>query len=196
MVLHEAQTKLRQLLEQYWEGASVAWGDTNMVRPTLPFVTLKVQSITRPAHPCSEYLDGQFVDRYHITARIDVNLFTKGQHITGTDGYHNTAVSDMSRFVSFLNSEYAASWCDENGIAVHAEGQCLDATAILNTNAREYRAFQQLTMSFVETATGYAGVSTERGFAKSASGGGSNELAALDAGHFTDIELTQEDSYE
>ena len=196
MVLHEAQTKLRQLLEQYWEGASVAWGDTNMVRPTLPFVTLKVQSITRPAHPCSEYLDGQFVDRYHITARIDVNLFTKGQHITGTDGYHNTAVSDMSRFVSFLNSEYAASWCAENGIAVQAEGQCLDATAILNTHAREYRAFQQLTMSFVETSTGYAGVSTERGFAQSASGGGSNELATTDAGYFTDIELTQEDSNE
>lgn len=195
MTLHEAQTKLRLLCEQYWVGAGVAWGDTNMVFPSLPFVTLKVQSINRPAHPNSEYIDGQFVDRYHVSARIDANLFTKGHHIDA-DGYHNTAVSDMSRFVSFLNSEYATSWCAENGIAVMAEGQCLDATTILNNNAREFRAFQQLTMSFVETAMGYTGVCAESGFTQTVSGGGSHKLATMDAGYFTDIELTQEESNE
>ena len=179
MTLENLRDILLNMVQGYFAGASVMWGEQNNVRPSSPFIRLKLGSISRPQHlllktgnavPCGYILS---------TTIFSVELFTHGRKMTDEDGdsyFINTAMDDLSDFVSYMLSPYADDVYERHNISLRTEGDILDTSAVLDSDY-EYRAMQEFAVEFMQEARGYAGISHDN-WEPTPSGGGTADLAS------------------
>ncbi|MBQ7445913.1 MAG: hypothetical protein IJS71_08295 [Clostridia bacterium] len=176
MTVGQVKTFFYNLVKEYFTGATVVWGAVpTAVRPTLPFVTLQTGDIIRARDGIIEGND--FTKYIPCRISIDVNLYTKGKAVSVTGGtyYENTATEDLSDFVNFIMSPYAQAKFQAQNIGMSIEVGLRDLTQVLDEEF-EYRAMQEVTLSYNEESAGYAGI-TRANWQQNSSGGGSATLA-------------------
>lgn len=195
MTTEEMQTLFEQFVKSYFAGARVLWGETNQVKPFLPFVSLKLTNVSRLIHP-DTVGEEEVCRRYLCSAQITVNLYTQGRKPPTSPGMtappsRNTAVSDMQHFLCFLDSDEGQDFLAEHNLCILAQGNTLDVSALLNESKYEYRALQEFTVEFVDEVIGHAGITLPKGevFKPTPSGGGTKEQAESETGWFHEVEL-------
>lgn len=163
----ELRDALIDLARLYFpEPTVIEWGKTKQVNPDSPFLMLTAVSATRHYLPIELVRNGVITQSYEVTAMVQVDLFTKGAELT--DGEYviganeNTAVSDLSDFLNFLNSQFVQDWCHAHNIAIHCD-DVNDLTALVNSTSWDYRAMTELEIKYMQTAVGHSGTMYENG---------------------------------
>lgn len=214
MNIGEVKAAVYQLLTMYFAGAVVVWANTKKVEPQYPFVTVRMESVTRTQHPNMKVIDGQPCGFYPSKAVFEVQLFTNGKEISTGEGSYvaNTAVDDMNAFLNFLLSPMAQDWCSERNMTIIPQSPIQDITALTDDIDWAYRAMLEFAVYFTLLSVGYSGILAEESVKKNpaapddlesstitpeweitASGGGSTEeLAKKEIGYFTEAEVKGE----
>ena len=178
MTVEELRDNLFEIIQGYFAGATVRWGEQNSARPTTPFIRLKLNSLRRPQHSIRQVENDVPRGYFESTITLTVELFTHGRQIVDEDGdsyFVNTAVDDMVDFVNYMTSFHADDVYDLLDISVRPEGDVLDTSAVLDSDY-EYRAMQEFIVSFIQETDGYAGIA-KNNWKPTPSGGGTAELA-------------------
>lgn len=187
------RSALYELTREYFVGAKVAFGNTNITKPGLPFVLLTMGTLQRPSKPEIRFRDGRVVQIYPCTIRLVVNLYTKGilNSSFGADYYEDTAQSDLAAFVNFIDSDKGIEICNKYDIYVALVSGPDDVTALENDAFFEYRARAEFMVGFTEVVVGKAGQLSldPPQIIPNGSGGGSEAIATEETGYFTDAEL-------
>ena len=167
MRLSEAKELLRELLQEYFEGAEVTLTKQSRVaKPDLPLVAVTTGSVHRPTFPIypgdGTYFEGSYLSR----VQVDIDLFTHGSAVTDEDtgetvAYENTAMDDMLSLMDFLDSQYTIDWCHEHDLAILFDGDPQDLTGLVNDSTYEYRARLSLNLYYTQGTVGYAAVLPE-----------------------------------
>lgn len=198
MKLETLKQHLRSIVKEYFDGADVAWAGQKAAKRQLPFVTLKIVSVSRSLMPIEEDDDGSPVNSFLSRAMLEVQLFTKGAAsplggaaLVNTD---NTAVNDMADFVNYMSSFYANDKAFNLNISVLPEGAVQDISALLNNVQNEYRAMQEFVVDFIQEAREATGIASEPGdeWKPTSSGGGTKRLSEETTGWGNDVELNSE----
>lgn len=200
MNLSELKEHLHNIIQTYFGGATVAWAEQKIVKPTLPLITLKLDSLTYPLHSIKVIDSDESTGYIPSSVRLEVQLFTEGEEKIDDEGDKyivNTAMSDMMDFVNYINSDYVLDICDELDIAIRTEGPIQDISALLNDTRYEFRAMQDFFVSFTQTSAGKAGIS-RLDWQQTPSGGGTAELADMQDDFIENdsIEIIDEDKEE
>ena len=166
----EVKQKLYELVAEYFAllkaRGSIVWGKTKPVNPNSPMIALTTSDVVRPSRPNRRYIDGIPHDSYPSKTMLRVNLYTKGAQTSTEEGVmarnENTAVSDLTDFVDFINSVHVDHWCGRNGISLRPF-PVQDLTELTNDTSWEYRALLELEVGFTQSASGYTNMSYEGG---------------------------------
>ena len=194
----ELEDALRRLVQEYFAENPVVFAEVNIVKPVLPFITLKTSTVhrTQRAHVL---VDDDGIENSYMPSRVvfEVNLFTRGARIDVPAGqeasYDNTAASDLQDFVNYMLSPYIAAKCDQLDIGIYQKGDVRDVSALLNGTRFEYRAMAEFDVDFMQSYAGAAGIrGTDGTFTQTASGGGTQALADEDIGYFERVEKITE----
>lgn len=201
MRIVEVRNALLGITTQYFSGATVAWGQTNMTKPQLPFITMMLGDVNRSLKPIRGVLDGVPTYYYPASVRWTINLFTRGAQIKQNESVvarEDTSESDLLGFVNFTNSDYFIGWEHENGLYIRPEGTVRNLSALTNDVNWEYRAMAEFVVAFTERTAGSAAVWLESSikqqtvveeWEQTASGGGSMFLADYSDGYFDHVNL-------
>ena len=167
MDLGEAKEAFRELTVKYFPNITVAYAkQSQMVKEDTPLVMLTFGVINRPTNPPTQIIDGRPVSYYETSVPVQIDLFTKGRKRKVAKGisvaYENTAAEDLTKFVDFLNSEYAIQYCSERDIAVIVPNAVTDLTDLINDTSYEFRAMVEVELRFTSTAVGYSGTLSEK----------------------------------
>ena len=206
----EVKQKLYELVAEYFallkEQGNIVWGKTKPVNPGSPMVALTTSDVIRSTRPARRYIDGVPHDSTPSKTMLKINLFTKGASTSDEPGImarnENTAVSDLTDFVDFINSVHIDHWCGRNGISLRPY-PVQDLTALTNDSSWAYRALLEVEVGFIQNAVGFTNTNFEQGvkydsegnpigshpFAPNPSGGGSQELADEFTGYFEQVEI-------
>jgi len=192
----ELSNHLKALTKTFFSGAKVMWAQEKRAQSKNPRVILSLGDVSRSTSPRRQTIDGVVVDSYPSQVMLQVDLYTNGYRVSETE-WDNTAASDLTEFVNFINSPYVDDWCATYDIAITAMEPVRDLTKVLNDSSWDYRAMCEFTIGFTQVASGHTGIGYEHGnplrgekpFKQSASGGGSSELASLFTGYFTEVDL-------
>lgn len=187
MNISGVRSAIYEIVSRYFAGATVAWGDTNMTKPSLPFITLKLGDVQRAMWPNKKYVDGIPYYDYPSQVRLTMNLFTRGrQLLQGQDMAirEDTSENDMMEFVNFVNSDFFIAWEHQKNIYIRPEGPVRNLTALTNDLNWEYRALAEFVVAYTEIASGATTV-----WSQNPSGGGSEELADYSDGYFDHVNL-------
>lgn len=193
----QIKENIYSLVKEYFTGAEVYWMEERGVKSALPFVTLKLSSLLRSQFPITREENGELVKYYPSETTLEINLYTCGKSpppIAGkVSARRNTALSDLSQFVSFIMSEYAISFMEENNLEIVPTGPVRDVTALLGGSQFEFRAMQEFSVTFVQEAREWAGIGVAEGSEwQQASGGGTEELAGIKTGWADAVEVIGE----
>lgn len=213
MTQSEAKAVIFGIVNQYFKAVTIAWSNQNRTAiPKKPFIRLTAGNLKRNRFPAVSVIDGVQVNTYACRFSTQIDLFTNGRDIPGSEQRENTAVDDLMSFVDFMDSEYVSDACDRNGIEISLESDVIDLSAAIYDANYEFRAEISLGVSFMHRAVGYTGAygeetvkeAPETGedtidltepFEPSASGGNTQELAReTDCGYFTAVEITDDRS--
>ncbi len=171
-----AMELFRQITQEYFAHGTVKFADQSRVqKSSLPLVVLKPGAVRRPLHPNVELVDGELVQCYPSRLSFTVDLFTHGAPVkasaedeaaTGIPegtvvAYANTAMSDLTEFMDYLNSQHVIDWCAANDCSVLTDGDPQDTSGVVNDTNYEYRARLTVMFYFTQQVTGYAGASHE-----------------------------------
>lgn len=196
MTVEELRDVLWNIVSEYFEGAVVRWSETKGVKSTKPLITLNLNNIVPTQHYINDEENGEQIAVKPFSASLEVQLFTHGRRRTDSNGntyYTNTAVSDMVAFAHYMQSDFVSEWCDHYNIALRTDSPVNDISAVVDT-AYEYRAMQQYIVSFLSESRGKAGVSPfGEEFTPTASGGGTQQLAAQRTGVFENVDEIKEE---
>lgn len=190
MNINGVRSAIYEIVSRYFAGAEVAWGDTNMTKPKLPFVTLKLGDVQRAMWPNKRYVDGEPFYDYPSQVRLTINLFTRGKKVLqGQDMAirEDTSENDMMEFENFVNSDWFISWEKQKNIYIRPDGPVRPLTALINDTNWEYRAMAEFIVAYTEIASGATTV-----WSQNPSGGGSEELANITNGYFDHVVLDYE----
>lgn len=170
---------LFEMIQGYFAGATVKWGEHNSTKPSSPFIRLKLGSLRRPQHFINQ--SDKNASRSYIpsTTLLTVELFTHGRKVPDEEGdfyYVNTSMDDMADFVNYMVSPEADDVYMRNDISVRPEGDIKNTTAVLDSDY-EYRAMQEFIVDFIQESNGYAGIMRDN-WEPTPSGGGTEELAS------------------
>jgi hypothetical protein len=135
---------------------TVVWGAANKVKPNAPFVVIRMGTVTRPKQPIAQFVNGNYVACYPTETTVQVDLFTQGK-LQGNH-YVNTAVSDLLRFVNYLDSPATVDWCERNDISIQLLSGVQDLSEIVNDTAWSYRAMCEFRVNFTEWVAEYEAV--------------------------------------
>ncbi|MDR2359674.1 MAG: hypothetical protein LBD85_00105 [Oscillospiraceae bacterium] len=224
MTLNNVKSRLYERVSEYWDGAVVKWGAAPGVKPKSPLVVLRMGTVTRVARPIEQSADGSYIAVYPSETTLQIDLFTRGKRVTASGGagyYENTAVSDLLRFVNYLDSPATINWLAKNDLSMHLLGGVHDLSEIINDTQWSYRAMCELRIGFTEWAAEYeATLGDDRvevneegdiikdgavefdaegnpdgvdhtAWEQTASGGGTKELAGKNTGFFTEAEIRE-----
>lgn len=187
MNINGVRAAIYEIVSRYFAGATVAWGDTNMTKPMLPFITLKLGDVKRAMWPNKRYVGGEPYYDYPSQVLLTVNLFTRGKKaLQGSDTAirEDTSENDMMEFLNFVNSDWFLSWEKQKNIYIRPEGSVRNLTALTNDVNWEYRAMAEFMVGYTEVASGATTV-----WSQNPSGGGSEELADITNGYFDHVNL-------
>lgn len=163
MTLDGLKRHLHQTAEKYFTGGAVIWAEQANVKPPLPYMTLKISSVSRAAFPIEEEETSARQRAYQCSSILEASLYTKGSPVTAagntTAGHINTALSGMARFSSYLESEYVTDMLADKGIAISLMPPVRDLSFLENGNAYRYRAMAEYAVSFAMEADGAYGIS-------------------------------------
>lgn len=191
MNLAEVKERLFDLTELFFKGATVIWSEQINTKPQLPYVTLKCGGVNRTSFPVDDG-DGRRV--YQAKTTWEVNLYTKGQPITVGEGvtgnYANTAVSDLTEFTIFLDSESIVDIIAGYGMDVTLMPPVRDLTNLQNDSKYRYRAMAEFSVSFVQEADGPYGTGGMP-LIPNSSGGGTKEMADAVTETIEEVEITE-----
>lgn len=191
MNLAEVKERLFDLTELFFKGATVIWSEQINTKPPLPYVTLKCGGVNRTSFPVDDG-DGRRV--YQAKTTWEVNLYTKGQPITVGEGvtgnYANTAVSDLTEFTIFLDSESIVDIIAGYGMDVTLIPPVRDLTNLQNDSKYRYRAMAEFSVSYVQEADGPYGTGSMP-LVPNSSGGGTKEMADAVAETIEEVEITE-----
>lgn len=162
MDLSEAKEAFRELTVKYFPNITVAYAkQSQMVKGDTPLVMLTFGVINRPINPPTQIIDGRPISYYETSVPVQIDLFTKGRKRKVAKGisaaYENTAAEDLTKFVDFLNSEYAIQFCSSRDIAVIIPNAVTDLTDLINDTSYEFRAMVEVELRFTSVALGYSG---------------------------------------
>ncbi len=162
MDLSEAKETLRELTVKYFPNITVAYAkQSQMVKEDTPLVMLTFGVINRHINPPTQIVDGRPVSYYETSVSVQIDLFTKGRKRKIAKGisvaYENTAAEDLTKFVDFLNSEYAIQYCSAHDIAIVIPNAVTDLTDLINDTSYEFRAMVEVELRFTSVAIGYSG---------------------------------------
>lgn len=192
MNIAELRRVLYDLAQDYFVGATVAFGNTNITKPKLPYVLLTLGTLQRPSKPEIRFWDGRVVQIYPCTISLVVNLYSKGllNSDFGADYYEDTAQSDLAAFVSYIDSDAGIAYSKEHDIYVALISGPDDLSALENDTFYEYRARAEFMVGFTDVVVGKAGQLGPGGeLVPNGSGGGSEAIATEETGYFTAVEL-------
>lgn len=191
MNLAEVKERLFDLTELFFNGATVIWSEQINTKPPLPYVTLKCGGVNRTSFPVDDG-DGRRV--YQAKTTWEVNLYTKGQPITVGEGvtgnYANTAVSDLTEFTVFLDSESVVDIIAGYGMDVTLMPPVRDLTNLQNDSKYRYRAMAEFSVSYVQEADGPYGTGGMP-LVPNSSGGGTKEMADAVSETIEEVEITE-----
>lgn len=191
MNLAEVKERLFDLTELFFKGATVIWSEQINTKPPLPYVTLKCGGVNRTSFPVDDG-DGRRV--YQAKTTWEVNLYTKGQSITVGEGvtgnYANTAVSDLTEFTIFLDSESIVDIIAGYGMDVTLMPPVRDLTNLQNDSKYRYRAMAEFSVSYVQEADGPYGTGGMP-LVPNSSGGGTKEMADAVSETIEEVEITE-----
>ncbi len=186
MTLEEVKDCLYDTVQKYFEAGTVIWAEHGNTVPSRPYMTMKMNAVSRAAFPIEEEETSLRQRAYQCSSILEINLYTKGKAVTEDEGITagciNTAVSGLSRFSNYMESEYITDLLTDAGIAVSLMPPVKDLSFLENENAWLYRAMAEYTVSFVMEADGAYGIScfevqpgNGSGTGKPDSGGGDDE---------------------
>lgn len=181
MTVEELKTALVKIIGTYYKKYIVWSEQSKLVKPDENFMSLKLDNIKYDRFTVMTSDEDGFYSYRSSSATLEVQLFSHGETRTVEDDgveYEasvNTALNDILDLVNFLTSDYANALYEHYDIAILPEGYARDITGFVDTNY-EYRAIQEFTVYFTQTANGDAGISRDD-WKATASGGGTQELA-------------------
>lgn len=188
MNMSEVREKIYELISMFFLGATVIWSEQVVTRPKPPYLTLKLNGIHKPLHPIQDELGAFF---YPCSTMLELNLYTKGKPITigenVTGNYENTAQDDLMEFVKFLESPMVLDLLEQYNLDIQLMPPIRDLTELMNETNYRYRAMAEFVISYMETSKGGYGISNMN--IPSSSGGGSLELAKIEAYEIKEIEI-------
>lgn len=191
MNLEAVKEALYDMTDMFFKGATVIWADQNMTKPMVPYVTLKVGSVTKSTFPVIDNEGNRFYPCHTI---LEVNLFTKGKPViieeNVTGNYVNTATSDMLDFFKFLESDEMIDYLASKGIDVLLVPPVRDLTDLQNDKYYRYRSMAEATISWSEDAEGPYGIGGNTMIPNS-SGGGTTEMLETEAVVIDEIVITE-----
>lgn len=191
MNLAEVKEKLYDLTAMFFKGATVMWAEQINTKPALPYITLKCGNADRTTFPVD---DGDGGRAYQEKTMFEVNLYTKGQPVTAGDGvtgnYANTAVSDLTEFTIFLDSDETVNIIAGCGMDVMLIPPVRDLSDLQNDSKYRYRAMAEFSVSYLHGADGYYGISGMP-LIPNSSGGGSKDMADAAVETIETIEIAE-----
>ena len=190
MNINGVRSAIYEIVSRYFAGATVAWGDTNMTKPRLPFITLKLGDVKRAMWPNKKYVNGEPLYDYPSQVRLTMNLFKRGKKaLQGSDMAirEDTSESDMMEFANFVNSDWFISWEKGKNIYIRPDGPIRNLSTLINDTSWEYRSMAEFMVAYTEIASGATTV-----WSQNPSGGGSEELANITDGYFDHVNLDYE----
>jgi hypothetical protein len=215
MTINNLKQILYERFTLYWQGAEVAWGNTDKVEPELPLVLMRPGIVTRSSQPVTKMKNGIVFNAYPSEVSVQIDLFTQGKAVSipGKDNhYENTALNDLIDFINYLDSVSALEWSDENDISISLLNGAQDLSEVVNDSQWQYRAMAEINVSFTQWTAEYNGILSEtsiifdgagnpvgvnsENWKPTASGGGSQELADESTGFFEEAEITYEQEEE
>lgn len=162
----ELKQKLEELVSTYFAGITVVWGKTKAARSLSPLIVLTTGTVSRPYQPIKQMANDVPINYYPSNTTVQVDLYTKGAKTNHSAGImaamENTAVSDLTDFVNFLNSDYVDDWCGTHDISI-LTNQVQDLSQIINDVSWDYRAMVELEIGFTQAAIGHTGMMYESG---------------------------------
>lgn len=203
MTISKVKETFKSIVEMYFAGATVIWGDGNQTKTTKPYIWLKLRPSSSTTHSIKVMENEELCGYKPSQARIELNLITEGEKIDVGDGffpiYDNTAVSDLEEFLSFLDSEEIILLCEKHDIEI-LNGEVTDVTALLEGIENEYRAMCEFTINYTKKTKGAYGIAfkikdkdPDKPFVPTASGGGTKELASKEIGYFEKVNIESEE---
>lgn len=193
MTLEKVKEQICKVIEFYFIGAKVLWAELANTKPPLPYVTLKVGHLDRTAFPIEEETEER-ERSYQCDTVLEVNLYTKGKSMITeekvTGSYANTALSDLTSFTNFLESEEITDKLAKDGIASSLMPQERDLGFLENETAYRYRVMAEYAVSFVIQADGAYGIGGME--IPNPSGGGTKEMAETPIEAIKEVEIETE----
>ena len=166
MTQSELKAKVYSLVREYFGGATVTWGMTKGVSPSVPQVVLNMGAINRHYQPLTGQVGGVAMACYPSQTVLQIDLYTKGAAILSGAGiaaaYENTAVNDLTDFLNFLNSPHIDVWSDRHDVSLLCRS-INDLTELINDTTWDYRAMLEIEIRFVQRAVGHTGIMSEDG---------------------------------
>ena len=111
-----------------------------------------------------------------------------GEGITGN--YVNTAVSDLTEFTNFLDSEEIVSIIAGYDMDIMLIPPVRDLSDLQNDNKYRYQAMAEFSVSFVQKADGFYGIG-DMFLVPNSSGGGTKEMADAVVETIEEVEITE-----
>ena len=199
MTAESLRQTLLTIVRMYFGSANVIWGWGNYTKLSKPLVMLSLRTCVKSTHPIVKVKEGVAYNSYPSTAKLDVNLITRGKEETTpqnfTAVYDNTAASDLEEFCLFVESAKVSYICDENNITILQDGNVTDVTALIDGIEQEYRAMVSFTIDYMNEVSGNYNLNDKpEPFKPTASGGRTDEIVNSDIGYFVKVdEIESED---
>lgn len=202
MTISKVKEVFKSIVEMYFAGAIVVWGDTRFTKPKKPHIWLKIRPLTSTTHSIKVMENGELCGYKPSQVRIELNLITEGAQTNTGNGffpvYENSAVDDLEDFLSFLDSEEVILLCEGHNIEI-LNGDVTDVTALLDGVENEYRAMCEFTINYTKKTKGAYGVSYHLSgddtgkFVPTPSGGRTEELVNKEIGYFETVNIESEE---
>ena len=164
MNLNEVKNVIYDVVSGYFAGASVIWAEQINTTPPLPYVTLKTGGVGRTRVPA-----GKPVETEDHTDRESAEKGFTGNH-------ENTAVSDLTDFFNYLESEYTTDYLTGKGVNICLNPPVRDLTSLQNNRGYRFRAMAEASVSFSWEADNAYGAGCMPEIPDS-SGGGNRKMA-------------------
>lgn len=193
MNLSELRSFTYELVSGFFQKATVVWAEQQMVKPTLPYITLKFGDVQRTTFPV---VDGDLNRSYPCSVTLEINLYTMGRKIGGGKGtagsYENTAVSDLSDFFRYMDSDEIIDRISGAELDFELMPPIRDLSELMNDKNYRYRAMAEVTVSYSEQANGAYGIGGITSAYPNQSGGGTAEMAETDINTIEKVDLQEE----
>lgn len=175
MTIEKAQQMVYEIVRDFYGADHVFWAGAKVTRPPTPYVTIQFLDATRSRFPVKQMVGEDWMTYRDISCPVDINLYTKGAEVKGdgTDiAYGNTALSDLSHFADYIDSDAITEDMDE--MTILTEQQPKDMSALLKESQYQYRAMMELRVNFKTETYGRYGMNNNT--MPDSSGGGNEDM--------------------